>query len=404
MRGNIALPLFWRQALDALKELDLTRIQLSTDGAPTQPIWDNRLLPPPPIPKLFRDRWESLEVTVIHTMCSDLEGKVRFDKETNASQINMELDNHHFQQQKINNERFLDSWEVIGDHLHEQMECFRPTTTKSEKKPAFGEPDSVHITTDGEYVICICENSYEGIPNALGELAIGDALDETPDNIDTSPPTRWGKGYKGPRRESFPLPDEYALDENETPLDVTSVKILTTTFSSKRKHKPHPSIAAWNQRLPLSKEMWTIITSRYTNTLLTPRDYHLHFKHITHRRIATNNRFVDQSNLCRFCHTHEETSLHLGRCPGLTTIFNTLNKAVNFHPSKDRSILQKALDTLFCLPCRDTPACVAQLHMIAWRFIITDFIAYITTRRPPPSMRCKHTLFLLARLSATPSY
>jgi hypothetical protein len=91
-------------------------------------------------------------------MFSDLEGKVRFDKETNASYIDMELDNHYFQQQKINNERFLDSWEVIGDHLHEQIECFRPTTIKSKKKPAFGEPDSVHITTDAEYVICIGEN------------------------------------------------------------------------------------------------------------------------------------------------------------------------------------------------------------------------------------------------------
>jgi hypothetical protein len=81
----------------------------------------------------------------------------------------MELDHHYFQQQKANNERFLDSWDVIGVHLHEQIECFRPTTIKSEKKPAFGEPDSVHITTDGEYVICIGENLYEGIPNALGE-------------------------------------------------------------------------------------------------------------------------------------------------------------------------------------------------------------------------------------------
>jgi hypothetical protein len=198
------------------------------------------------------------------------------------------------------------------------------------------------------------------------------------------PGARWGKGYKGPRRESSPLPDEYALDVNETPLDATSVKILTNTFSGKRKHKPHPSIAAWNKRLPLNGEMWTIIASRYNNTLLIPRDYHLHFKHITHRRIATNNRFVDHSNLCRFCHTHKESSLHLGRCPALTSIFNTLNKAVNFHPSKDRSIPQKALDTLFCFPCRDTPACVSHLHMIAWRFIITDFYRSHYDEEPPP--------------------
>jgi hypothetical protein len=79
-------------------------------------------------------------------MFSDLEGKVRFDKDTNVSYIDKELDNHYFQQQKIKNERFLDSWEVIGDHLHEQIECFRPTTTKSEKKPAFGEPDTVYTS------------------------------------------------------------------------------------------------------------------------------------------------------------------------------------------------------------------------------------------------------------------
>jgi hypothetical protein len=98
-----------------------------------------------------------------------------------------------------------------------------PHNNQTREKPAFGEPDSEHINTDGEYVICIGENLYEGIPNALGELAIGDALDETPDNIDPSPITRWGKGYKGPRRESFPLPDKYALDERETTLDATSV-------------------------------------------------------------------------------------------------------------------------------------------------------------------------------------
>jgi hypothetical protein len=76
--------------------------------------------------------------------------------------------------------------------------------------------------------------------------------------------------------------------------------------------------------------------------------------------------------------------MHLGRCPGLTAILNTLNKAVNFHPSKDRSRPQKALNTLYCFPCRDTPACVAQLHMIAWRFIITDFYRLHYDEEPPP--------------------
>jgi hypothetical protein len=45
MRGNIALPTFWRQSLVALRELPLTLTNLSTDGALSQPIWDNLHFP-----------------------------------------------------------------------------------------------------------------------------------------------------------------------------------------------------------------------------------------------------------------------------------------------------------------------------------------------------------------------
>jgi hypothetical protein len=130
---------------------------------------------------------------------------------------------------------------------------------------------------------------------------------EFPDNIDPSPPAKLGSGCKGAQREAFPLPDEHALDEVGTPLDTTSVKTLTRVFSSNLNHKPHPSLAAWGKRLATGETHWSIVASRYNNTLLTPRDYHLHLKHISHRRIATNNRFQDQSTLCRFCHTHKKT-------------------------------------------------------------------------------------------------
>src|SRR6056297_1893306 len=130
--------------------------------------------------------------------------------------------------------------------------------------------------------------------------------------------------------------------------------------------------------------MWIIIAARYNNTFLTPRDYHLHFKHITHRRIATNNRFSDRSCICRFCHTYPETSMHLARCPSLKAIFGTLNKAIGFQPSKNRDVPQMALDTLFGYPYSDTPQSVGHLHMIAWRYIITDFyrLQYDETASP----------------------
>eukprot|EP00962_Isochrysis_galbana_P018122 scaffold5221_cov122-Isochrysis_galbana.AAC.7 len=50
MRGNIALPQFWSQALEALRALALTQTSLSRDGMLSQPLWDNRHHPPPKIP------------------------------------------------------------------------------------------------------------------------------------------------------------------------------------------------------------------------------------------------------------------------------------------------------------------------------------------------------------------
>jgi len=85
--------------------------------------------------------------------------------------------------------------------------------------PARGCPAHIQITTDGEYILYIEGLPFKATQNTLGELTVGEALEVTPDNIDPSPPTRWGRGYKGPRRESFPLPDEYALDANNTPVD-----------------------------------------------------------------------------------------------------------------------------------------------------------------------------------------
>jgi hypothetical protein len=113
MRGNIALPKFWRQALDALHELPLTQIQLSQDGALSQPIWDNRHFPPPPITNRLRDRWESLQLTVAHNLFSDREGLSPFTKDENALYIDTKNDHHYYKNIKINNEQFLNSWETI---------------------------------------------------------------------------------------------------------------------------------------------------------------------------------------------------------------------------------------------------------------------------------------------------
>jgi hypothetical protein len=275
----------------------------------------------------LRDKWESLQVTVVHNLYADREGRVPFTSEENALYIDTDSDHHYFQNKKIVNDRFLKSWETILDHRNQHIKPFCP---EKERRPPHashhGDSVAVRITTEGEYILIIDGIPFQGIPNTLGELVIGDPLPAIPDNMDPSPPAKWGQGNKGPQREVFPLPDEYALDEEGTPLDTTSVKTLTRVFSSSMKHKAHPSQAAWGKRLAMSETHWRIVASRYNNTILTPRDYHLHFKHITHRRIATNNRFQDHPSRCRFCHTHEETSVHLGRCPSLKKYLTQLTE------------------------------------------------------------------------------
>jgi hypothetical protein len=134
MRGNIALPTFWRQALAALRELHLTLTDLSTDGALSQPIWDNLQFPTPRISQLHRDRWESLQVTVLHNPYSDREGKVLFTQEDNEKYIHTENNYHDFQNTKINNERFLNSWEVTVKHTKEHIQLFPADKPRNPKQ------------------------------------------------------------------------------------------------------------------------------------------------------------------------------------------------------------------------------------------------------------------------------
>eukprot|EP00962_Isochrysis_galbana_P008715 scaffold2424_cov122-Isochrysis_galbana.AAC.1 len=148
MRGNIALPPFWSQALNALHELPLVQTSLSRDGALSQPIWDNRHYPPPKIPPRLRDRWESLQVTVVHNTFSDREGTRHFTREENQSYIDTDSDHPYFQNKKINNERFLASWDEMTHHCDTTMATFPPTKTKKPTPPVRGDPELIQITTD----------------------------------------------------------------------------------------------------------------------------------------------------------------------------------------------------------------------------------------------------------------
>jgi hypothetical protein len=111
-----------------------------------------------------------------------------------------------FKTRKINFERFLNSWEVTVKHTKEHIQPFPADKPRKPKAKEPGEPDSVRITTSGLYILFIGGARYEGIPNALGELAKGEELTDDMDDLDLdpSPPKDGGKGTKVPAGKLSP--------------------------------------------------------------------------------------------------------------------------------------------------------------------------------------------------------
>ena len=127
------------------------------------------------------------------------------------------------------------------------------------------------------------------------------------------------------------------------------------------------------KRLPLPANTWTHLAKLYTSPMVTARDIHLHYKHITHRRVGTYNRFPDRDSTCRLCGVADESSTHLGECPKLVSIIETLNTAARFTPEPNRSREKAITDNLFIYPEGNAPKAIYTLYTLAWRYIITDF-------------------------------
>jgi len=67
----------------------------------------------------------------------------------------------------------------------------------------------------------------------------------------------------------------------------------------------------------------------------------MHYKHVTHRRIGTYNRFPNRDTLCRLCAQSNESSVHLGTCPALNDIFVTIHHLTEYTPAYNPGTLPK---------------------------------------------------------------
>ena len=188
-------------------------------------------------------------------------------------------------------------------------------------------------------------------------------------------PAQWENGYKGPKNMEYPLADEYAIHKGKIALDAIKVSDITrVTLKETRHNASQTARKAWEKRLDITKEDWRHVAKLYTLPLLRHTDKHPHFKHITHRRIGTKNRFAGSpTEKCRLCNHHQENSCHLAWCPATKKIFDAIDAITEYTPDVNRTRKQKAKDRLFAYPGETAPDSLKTLYIIAWKYIIRDF-------------------------------
>jgi hypothetical protein len=117
----------------------------------------------------------------------------------------------------------------------------------------------------------------------------------------------------------------------------------------------------------------------YTSSFLTPKDYNLHFRHITHRGLITRVRMNESNKQCRFCGAQTEHILHLGGCPTVIKILRPFLKLTGQRRFK-------YTDILFAFPDAETEG-IKNIIILAWKFIIRHF--YQDSLTPVAFTDCK---------------
>ena len=114
-----------------------------------------------------------------------------------------------------------------------------------------------------------------------------------------------------------------------TTLDVVNVRQLTAAFRLAHEAKPN-CIGYWSERAGLSQQLpFERLGFKYSNGLLTPKDYASHFKNILHHRLLLRSiKPSNGSSRCRCCHRYIEDTRHLAACKVLRKVWLYFNRLV----------------------------------------------------------------------------
>ena len=118
---------------------------------------------------------------------------------------------------------------------------------------------------------------------------------------------------------------------------------------------------------------WTSIWRRFTNQLVTPRDYKNYYRFL-HRSMRTRNLFPkegDDGEACRMCLVERERFSNISQCHSVQQVFDLFVRfARTFIPSL------QADQRLICFGLnghQPLPGGLSAFHIIIWKFIIIDF-------------------------------
>jgi len=178
---------------------------------------------------------------------------------------------------------------------------------------------------------------------------------------------RWGGGIRGPAETTYPHPKGWTFSELRTPLPLDRIEVRHLTAAFRLSIEAPPNCLLYWEHLDLP---WKALACKYSNGLLTPKDYYSHFKNILHHRILLRSVKPHKgSSRCRCCGRGLENTAHLVTCQVLRRIWSRFNKLVQLthRPSKlTPRLIFHAVDE----EGRSLPPGLAALHLVIWKILL----------------------------------
>ena len=197
----------------------------------------------------------------------------------------------------------------------------------------------------------------------------------------------WDGGPVGLERSYFPNPKGWTFAGASVGQTLERVTVRLRTALHRQAVEREPTcVTTWPRVLKSDvpmREVWR----RFSNPLLTPRDYKSQFR-VIHRSMRTHNICPDESatgdpTLCRLCHRTVERFSHLSKCRKIRQVFEKLVTFANRFPEdlEEPLTLSHALVYLGMTSERCVlPGGLSVLHCVLWKFVIIAFVQVDTDK------------------------